>query len=369
MTLWLKSGDVVFANPSSQHGFGKAARKVINESRATIYRSFNCDEKDTRLFFHSGATEAFVTVLHGMAEKAAKEGRRLLVATSSIDHPAVTSLASMSWGAHVSFMGLKLKADLTYDTETIVKDIREQKLRDPGLLILTHHLWVHNETGIVSPLSELAPLKQIPDLYAHVDAVQAPGKIPDWRDLSLGDFWTFSAHKFGALKGIGFTFYREGINLSALLPGGGQQQGLRGGTENPQGIKSIALALQDLEAVDVRSTQKTKEKLAGFMAQELQGQGSVVEGPLMNSNTIYFYLQRFPSDIALALFDLNGLMISAGSACSSGAARPSAVLTALGKQEVAKNGLRLSLPFTFGEDDLNNLKPRLSTVFNKLKTS
>ncbi|HXH75215.1 MAG TPA: aminotransferase class V-fold PLP-dependent enzyme [Bacteriovoracaceae bacterium] len=366
---WLKSGDVIFGNPSSQHSSGKAARKTINESRAKIFATFNKNETETKLFFHSGATEGIMSVAYSFSVDARNAHKKLLICYSSIDHPAVTSLKDRFWGEHVEFFELKLKTDLSYDHESNLKSLRLKKQTDPDLLILYHHLWVHNETGFVSPLDKLTVFKQVPGLYLHIDAVQAPGKVLEWKKLSEGDIWTFSAHKFGALKGIGFTFIRESLPFHPLFVGGGQQQGLRGGTENPQGIKSIALALGDLEKVNVEATISIKSELVKFMESELKGIGEVLKSNAWNSNTIYFYLNHLASDIALALFDLNGLMLSAGSACSSGAAKPSLVLTELGKMDVAKNGLRISLPFQFGQEDLNYLKTRLLPVFNKLKSS
>lgn len=236
-------------------------------------------------------------------------------------------------------------------------------------MILYHHLWVHNETGEISPLDQLQKFKTIPDLYLHIDAVQAPGKISSWQHLTVGDVWSFSAHKFGSLKGIGFSFFESSIPFHPLIMGGGQQNNFRSGTENIHGVKSVALALGDLLKVDVSHTQKMREKLVSFMEKELKGLGEILHGKEMASNTIYFYLEKYTSDIALAVFDVNGVEISAGSACSSGAAKASLVLSHKGLIPVAKNGLRISLPFTINEEDLNKVQERLRMIFNKLRHS
>src|SRR5690606_22304622 len=128
--------------------------------------------------------------------------------------------------------------------------IKLEKEQNSDLLILYHHLWVHNETGHVEELEKLSEFKTISDLYIHVDAVQAPGKTPKWKELSQGDIWTFSAHKFGALKGIGFSFLRGDFEFYPLILGGAQQGNLRSGTENALGVKTVALALRDLEKVN-----------------------------------------------------------------------------------------------------------------------
>ncbi len=366
---WLRSGDVLFANPSSQHSDGKAARKSVNEARSEIFRTFHKDEKDSKLFFHSGATEAIHTFAYSFSETARLAGKDLLICYSKVDHPAVVSLEEKFFGSHVKFLELKRDKNLHYLHQENYEILKDKKDNNPDLIILYHHLWVHNETGQVSPLAELALFKGIPDLYLHIDAVQSPGKIPEWRELSHGDIWTFSAHKFGALKGVGFSFFKNSLSFHPLIMGGAQQGNLRSGTENVQGIKSIALALKDLTLVDVAKNSLQRKKLVSFLKEELKGIGDLIDEERMCSNTIYFYLNNLSSDIALALFDVNGIEISAGSACSSGAARPSAVLLQMGQDKVSKNGLRLSMAFSIIEEDLNKIQSMMKPVFNKLQNS
>ena len=364
---WLKSGDLIFANPSSQHSLGKSSRKEINRARSQIFSFFSKSEKETKLFFHSGATESFETFAYSFTETARLKGAPLLMCYSRIDHPAVKALSEKYWGPDVKFLELKLNSDLTYDHAKNFELIQDKKDNHPDLIILYHHLWVHNETGLVSPLDELKKLKTISDLHIHVDCVQAPGKIGEWQNLSAGDIWSFSAHKFGALKGIGFSLVNVTVPFHPLISGGGQQQGMRSGTENPMGVKSIALALEDLIKVDITLTSKHRAELEAFIENELRGIGDVLKSARSNSNTIYFYLNELTSDIALALFDLNGLLISAGSACSSGAAKESAVLIESGHKNVARNGLRISLPFAISEKEILIFKAAFSQVFEKLR--
>lgn len=367
---WLKSGEFLFENPSSQHSGGKASRKIINESREKIFKLFSQNEKDTRLFFHSGATEGINTLARSFAEEARLTGKDLLICYSKIDHPAVCSLEESYLGPHVKFLELKRGADLFYEHAENYRVLLDKKENNPDLIILVHHLWVHNETGHVSPLEELSQLKKIPDLYIHVDAVQAPGKIANWKELSHGDVWTFSGHKFGSMKGVGFTFLKKSVPFHALMTGGGQQGNLRSGTENSMAVHSVALALGDLQQIDIQRLQRLRDKLLQYLQKELQGIGEVISAPSekMNANTIYFYLNKLTSDVSLALFDLHGVMISAGSACQSGAAKNSEVLLHLHKGNTAKNGLRLSFDFYFNEEDLNTLISKLTPIFNKLRS-
>ncbi len=364
---WLKSGDFLFANPASQHTDGKASRKCINEARNLIYKTFNETENNSKLFFHSGATEAFHTFAYSFSEMARLSGKELLICFSRVDHPAVISLEDKYYGSHVKFFELQRDVDLHYKHDFNFEALKDKKDNNPNLIILYHHLWVHNETGQVSPLESLERFKSIPDLYVHVDAVQAPGKIFDWQKLSVGDVWTFSAHKFGSLKGIGFTFFRSDISYHPLICGGGQQSNLRSGTENVLAIKSVSLALSDLLSVDIGLTLQFRNHLVNFLKRHLSGKGAVLDDQHPRaSNTIYFYLHHLTSDIALALFDLHGLEISAGSACTSGTARPSGVMVQMGIGQYAKNGLRISLPFHMNEEFLNQVRERFSQVLSKL---
>lgn len=364
---WLVSGDVFFANPSSQHTEGKAARKVINESRAYLFNLFNKNENQTKLFFHSGATEGIHTFAHSFVQIAKNLNRELLICLSSIDHPAVLSLKEKDFGPNVNFFDLIRDSGLEYLHTENLHYLREEKAKNPNLMILYHHLWVHNETGKVSPLEELSNLKSIPDLFIHVDAVQVPGKITNWRNLDVGDIWTFSAHKFGSLKGVGFSFFNSTTPFVPLVTGGGQQGLLRSGTENIHGVKSLVLALNDVEKINIHTNFLIRHELIDFMRQELGDLGEVVDGTLMASNTIYFYFKELSSDIALALFDLQGLQISAGSACSSGAAKASAVLMQMGLTKFSKNGLRLSLPLQSNSDQIALIKARLLIIFEKIR--
>ena len=370
VTDWLKSGEVIFANPSSQHTNGKAARKLINESRAQIYSTFGKNEKTTKLFFHSGATESFMTFAYSFSEMARLQGKELLICYSRIDHPAVVNLNERYFGPHVKFTELQRTTDLAYDDEVNFTYLQDKKADNPQLIILYHHLWVHNETGLISPLTPLKKFKSIPDLYIHVDAAQAIGKIADWNKLEVGDVWTFSGHKFGAMKGIGFTLMDASIPFYPLFAGGGQQQGLRSGTENPQGIKSLALALNDVMKIDVKCMAFLRATFESRLKHELKELGDVIGlGKSKASNTIYFYFNELSSDISLAMFDLRGLEISAGSACSSGTAQESMVLKQAGLLSVAKNGLRISLPLEFNEAYLNGLIERIIPLLGKLRLS
>jgi len=360
------SGDFIFANPASQHSEGKQARKIINQTKTFLYDFFHTNEKEFNLFFHSGATEGLNTVIHHYASRSQKENRPLILAYAQGDHPAVVETCRTQNA--IQFI-LKRDTNGDYLHEENLSELKQLKSQNPDALILYHHLWVHNELGVVSPLSEVKRFKEIPDLFMSVDAVQSPGKHYHYRELeNTFDYYTFSAHKFGALKGIGFSFSKMGNNLSPFMLGGGQQNKLRSGTENVMGVYSIKLALEDLQKIDLGDLLHKKSIVEDKLRGWLKGKGGIVADKARHRslNTIYFYLTNLTSDIAVAMFDLSGLEISAGSACSSGAAKESEILLSLGYKEVAKNGLRLSLGFQFSQEELDHLLKTSEVLFPKI---
>lgn len=361
------SGDFIFANPASQHSDGKQARRSINQARTFILDFFHLKEDHYNLFFHSGATEGLNTIINHFHHWAMNEKRPLILAYARGDHPAVVETCqSVSTAIQVE---LKRDSHGDYLHEENFQLLKGLKEKNPTAIILYNHLWLHNEIGVVSGLKELSQFKSIPDLYLSVDAVQTVGKFHQYRDLSdLVDFYTYSAHKFGALKGVGFSFVKSAHKLSPLIIGGGQQSKTRSGTENAMGVHSIKLALEDMATMDLAAIEAFKNKLSDKMGEWLKGKGALVGDRALqvSLNTIYFYLNNLSSDIALAMFDMSGIEISAGSACSSGAAKDSEILLSLGLEKVAKNGLRLSLGPDLTLINQSELLSRLEDLFKRI---
>jgi cysteine desulfurase len=203
-----------------------------------------------------------------------------------------------------------------------------------------------------------------------VDAVQAPGKVSDWDQLLEGlDAYTYSAHKLGGLKGIGWSFVSKKVRIEPLILGGGQQEGARSGTENVMGAWALKLALDDLKAIFQARAQITViTELRAHLDECLKHKGHRIAAGAreLNLNTALFVLDQLPADMSLPLFDLRGLELSAGSACASGTAKASHVLEALGEHSRARHGLRLSISWSFSAEELQLLKARLTQVFEKI---
>lgn len=337
---WIAKGDLPFANPSSIHHSGKQAKKHINETTEFLFDIFSV-EKTHDVFYHSGASEGINTIVKGLSFSAFKENKKFTFIHSKTDHSCINNLRE-----DLETLGHKVIAfDVNEDGDVSVEEVVSLIKQCDGQVLL-NYTFVNNETGVVWPLAGALEIKKQTGCLVHVDAVQSIGKIDEWKKIEEQlDFYTYSAHKFGGMKGVGFSFVRQGLRFHPLVRGGGQQQGMRSGTENVPGIYSIKLALKDL--------------MASFSYEELKQARDVIEEHLLslssklvvaganakkrNANTIYLIIPGQKVDILMTAFDLSRIDISSGSACSSGAIVPSRVLLSMGYcEEDSKSAIRFS---------------------------
>jgi cysteine desulfurase len=361
---FLRNGAFTFANPSSLHFFGKSSRKSITYCTDKILQLFNLSN-DFKCLFHSGATEGANLIIQGVLNS----GDHFIFL--NCDHPCITEQVSVLESQGVVCHGLNPLPTGEFPTdklETLMDSIAGTKT------ILLNYTWVHNETGFVWPLELAQVLKlKYKNLLIHVDAVQSVGKIEKWEHLlETLDFYTYSTHKFGGLKGTGFTLHKIAHKIKPLFYGGAQQNSLRPGTENVQGAEISHLALQAMlttQQENFSSILELKKKILHLIDRYVVkvGSGEVLfdESFEYANNTICFFYYKHKADQTLIQFDLAGLAISSGSACSSGSINASRILVALGKSEYAKNAIRISLGpanIEFQEEILN----RMEKVLQKL---
>lgn len=354
---WLKAGDFPYANPSSVHTSGKKVRREINRSKEFLFETFNLSDGSYQLIFHSGATEGINTIVKGLSRTL----KRFHFIYCEADHSCVRNQRGFLEADN------KQVSSYRFADEDALEELLSANQGDDILLNWT---WVNNETGLVSPLDKLKQLKEKYHFYVHVDAVQSVGKLEDWSSLSdVVDFYTYSAHKFGALKGAGFSFVREGIKLEPLLNGGGQQLGLRSGTENTMSILSIPLALQEMkERYDFSEQWRAKKLFEERLLHLLGDKGEIVgqSNPHRNGNTTYFILYDTKAQSSAMALDMAGFDVSNGSACSSGAVIPSHVLMSMGhSEEHAKSAIRISFSPFVKEEDIKNMWVKLETVLKR----
>lgn len=360
------SGDVFFANPSSIHSSGKNSKRIIEQTKDFLYDTFSIKEKDFSILFHSGATEGINTIIKSFF----LDNPNAIYFYFETDHSVLRSLGTYLANKGISVIPLPVLEDGSFDLDKICNTIKTNTIGDKRALL--NYTWVNNETGVVFPIDLAEKIKEKTNIVIHVDAVQGPFKVDNWTKLSKNiDAYTFSGHKFSSLKGIGFSFFKENLKLKPLLVGGNQQGGLRSGTQNVLGIYSLELALKDnIKIFNFEKSLKFKNMIEKNIENLL---GDSVEIIAKNNkhrscNTINLILKNTTSDISLMAFDLAGVDVSSGSACSSGSMLPSHVLKAMGKSdEEAKSAIRLSFPIFFAEKDRDFAWKKIENVLARFK--
>jgi cysteine desulfurase len=330
-----------FANPSSIHADGRAARAALETARATLARILHCTPGE--LTFTSGGTEGNTLAILGAARARRPSGRTVLV-TAATEHHAVLepcrALEEEGWELRV----LPVEPDGRLAPDRLAAAVDERT----ALVSVMH---ANNETGVINDVQALAAVAHRAGALVHTDAVQSLGKIPlDVRALDA-DLVTVSAHKLYGPKGIGVLCIRKGTPVDPVQRGGGQERGRRAGTE------SVPLAVGFAEAARLAEESRDEEgrRLAG-LRDKLQGELERLPGLLVNGAaaprlphvlSISFDAGRRPmeGETLLLNMDLEGISITSGSACTSGSVQASHVLLAMGRDAATAAA---SLRFAFG---------------------
>ncbi len=323
-------------NPSSVHQHGRAARARVEQARQIIARSICARAED--LIFTSGGTEANNLALH-----AAKTLGATRVIVSAIEHDAVRAAAAAS--------GLAIEVWPVAMDGRARLDWLEQRLATAGdEKILFALMAANNETGVIQPYAEAGRMiAEAGHLYL-IDAVQMTGKAPFDFAASYAQFAALSAHKAGGPQGVGALATACDAQVGALIAGGGQEKGRRGGTENVAGISGFAAAITAVSAGENDRIQALRDRIENRLkahAPNITLWGDQCE---RLPNTICLSAPGWPSEIQVIALDLAGFAVSAGSACSSGKVRKSHVLDAMGaSDDDASSALRVSLGWTTTE--------------------
>jgi cysteine desulfurase len=312
-------------NPSSVHRFGRAARKLVEEAREEVAALVGA--APANVIFTSGGTEANNLALRGCGD------RRLIV--SAVEHGAPALMRDA--GAVI----------LPVDGEGVVDlDALEDALRKAGKPALVSIMRANNETGVLQPVAEATEIAHRHGALVHCDAVQAAGKIPfDLAALGV-DLASFSAHKLGGPQGVGALVLREDRPLDAQNLGGGQERGRRSGTENVAGIAGFGAAARAArqglrDYARIAGLRDELERRIGQIAQDRRVLGAGAE---RLPNTSCLTMPGVKAETQVMAFDLEGVAISAGSACSSGKVSASHVIAAMGvPEDEALTAVRVSL--------------------------
>jgi len=344
-------------NASSVHGEGRAARALIETARAQVGQLVGAEAKNVT--FTSGATEANMLALTPALETAGEKRPRDRLFVSAVEHPSV-------------LCGGRFAADtveqlpVTRDGVVDLNGLRGALARAERPLISV--MLANNETGVIQPIADIAEIVHAANGLLHVDAVQAPGRI-DCDIAALGaDLMTISSHKLGGPQGAGALIRRGDIHIAdPLIRGGGQERGLRGGTENVAAIvgfgATAAVAAKHADAQYMAALRDALE--AGLKAATPQ---AVIfgDGARRLPNTTSFAVPGVKAETAIIAFDLNGIAVSSGSACSSGKVQASRVLVAMGVDPgLARGAVRVSLGWSTTAADVE----RFLGTWNKLAES
>jgi cysteine desulfurase len=331
-------------NPSSVHAEGRRARRVMEDARAAIAGAVGALPRN--VVFTSGGTEAnALALVPGLRRANGQPAARLLV--SAIEHASV-----LAGGRFAPEAISRIKA--TRSGLVDLDHLRDLLASGPPALVSI--MAANNETGAVQPIAEAAGIVHAAGGVLHVDAIQAFGKISlNINDLGA-DLVSLSAHKIGGPKGVGALVLAEGLSaLAPLLRGGGQERSHRAGTENVSGIAGFGAAAR--AAMDAfEADTKHLERLRNFLETGLkQAAGAIVfsEDVPRLPNTTLFTVPGMRAETAVIGFDLAGIAVSSGSACSSGKVQPSHVLEAMGfDPKLAQGAVRLSLGWSTSEADI-----------------
>ena len=348
MAPWLRRP---FGNASSAHGLGRDARAAVEEARRAVADALGA--RPAEIVFTSGGTESNNLALFGVV--AGRAGAHFVV--SPVEHSSVVSCAREleRRGAEVTWLPVDGVGRVR------AADVAAALREDTALVSIG---WANNEIGTIQPVAEIASVCRSRGVPVHVDAAQAFGKI--LVDVANVDLCTVSAHKLGAPVGVGALFVRRGVRLQPLLFGGGQERGLRPGTENAValvGFGAAAKARGRPGTIDAT----LRERLWSGIA-DLAGcrRNSPAAGCLWN--TLNVSIAEIRGESLVAALDLEGIAASVGSACAAGAGEPSHVLRAIGRDaEEARDGVRFSLGLETTEREIDDAIGTVRAVVERMR--
>ena len=356
MMPWLS---LQFGNASSRHEYGRAARRAIDEARASVAAAVGAHA--TEVVFTSGGSEANNLFIKGAAA-CLKTG---LVAVSAIEHPCVIKpveqLRRQGWNA----LSLAVDGDGRIDP-TVYRDAMAKRPKLVSVML------ANNETGVIQDVFSLAEQARAAGAVFHTDAVQAVGKLPvDFRALNAAGVlgMTVSAHKIGGPKGAGALVIDKRVELEPLIAGGGHERGIRSGTENVAAIVGFGVAC---ELMGRRSGQVAAklELLRERLEQGIGQLGATVFGASARrlSNTLYFAFPGIEGETLVGQLDRAGFAVASGSACSSANPEPSPVLQAMGVEPgLARGAVRVSLGAANTAQQIEDFLLTLQHTVSKLR--
>jgi cysteine desulfurase len=348
-----------FGNPSSIHRFGREARAALEEARATLAAVIGAAPGE--IVFTRAGTEADGVAILGRA----RQLRGAPVAVGATEHKAVLASAHAAEDEGARVIVLPVDANGVISLDAVEAALAER----PAVMSV---MWANNEVGTVQPVSEIGARCRAAGVVFHSDAVQALGKVPVRADAVPVELLAFSAHKLGGPKGIGALYVRRGTQLKPLLFGGGQERGLRPGTEDVAGAVGFAAAAHAAEAERERAMARIgalRARLEAGLRERIPGLVVNAAGATRLPTVSNVSLPGADPEAMLMSLDLEGIAASSGSACSSGAVEPSHVLTAMGiAAELAGPSVRFSLGWGTTDAEIDRVLDVFPAVVERVRT-
>ncbi len=361
----------VYGNPSSMHMVGVNAERVVREAAGTIAEHMKVDPGE--ILFTSGGTESDNLALIGTALANKRTGKHLI--TTKVEHPAVLETMKYLEGQGFSVTYLDVAKDGRVSPGAIA-----DALTDDTILVSVMH--VNNEIGAVNNIEELAGIVKgrNPDIVFHTDAVQSFGKFRIYPKRSGIDLVSVSGHKIHGPKGTGVLYVRDGVRIRPIIYGGGQQKGMRSGTENVPGIGGIGLATK-LVYEDLDAGPDRLYGLKQYFIEGLQnipdvringipddGTDPVTAIRMSAPHIVSASFEDVRAEVLLHALEAKGISVSAGSACSTNKPAPSATLQAIGlDRKLLESTLRFSFSYETSREELEYTLNVLSDEVPKLR--
>lgn len=346
-------------NASTVYGYGRTAKHAVEDARLKVASAIGARPEE--IYFTSGGTEADNWAIKGVAELRKNKGKHII--SSEIEHHAVQhTLQNLEkQGYEVTYLKVNKYGGISLEELQVA--IR------PDTILITI-MAANNEIGTILPVVEIGAIARKAGVLFHTDAVQVVGHIPvNVADMNI-DLLSLAAHKFKGPKGIGALYIKKGLRLPALLHGGGQERGIRSGTENVPGIVGLGAASEEATAKltdNMKHITAMRDRLINGL---LEIPYSRLTGDPVNRlpGTASFIFECVEGESMVLLLDQNGICGSSGSACSSGSLDPSHVLLAIGlPHEIAHGSLRLSLNEDNTDEDIDILLEKIPPIIAHLR--
>lgn len=351
-----------YGNPSSMHLFGMRGENYVKEARKTIASVLKATEKE--IIFTSGGSESNNMALIGAAEANKRAGKHII--TTGIEHASVSATMKYLEGLGYEITYLPVDNTGKVDLESLRQSLREDT-------ILVSVMYVNNEIGTIEPIEEIGRIikEYNKSILFHVDAIQAFGKIDIVPKRLNIDLMSVSAHKIHGPKGVGFIYIKEKTKVKPIIYGGGQQNGMRSGTENVPGIAGLSQAVKEIYK-DLKSENQKITELKDYFIDRV----SELEGVTINSkkgsvgapHIISVSVEGIRSEVLLHALEERGVYVSAGSACSSNKPAVSATLKAIGvKKELLDSTVRFSLSVFTTKEEIDYAIETMEELMGRLR--